>query len=600
MNRHREQPGSSHKRLVSLARQAFRRHDFATAVPLYRQALGIRPRDAQSICDVGICFIHLGRPSEALAHLMTALGFPGPPTEAASALSLLLSELRFDSASGIDLDSFRVALSFDGIDWQPITRAVVEIMKNQSSLGAAVQIGWRDGWHAAARWLMSGRADDVIGDRLMLECLAKGINVDVEWELLLTAARRHVLLDLSLHERQRPVVRAFQIALIRQCRANEYVFSLTDEERERVRQLVAAPGTGIDGLALAAMYRPLSGILGDDLLGQLRQLQDEHPFFELVAECHMDRQFQAIASEAIIPLGQTDDAVSGQVAIHYEENPYPRWLSVTMPRSGSRRDDYHQFFARPELAFFDRTFHVLVAGCGTGKQAVSHAVGYGQRATIHALDLSRASLSYAASMAKRYGLGNMRFIQGDILGLAALDRTFDVIHCEGVLHHMGQPLEGWRALMQRLRPGGIMSIALYSEAARQALPSFATDIAGLSSDERHSVMGHVRHRLMVESTPEQRRERSLFCADFFSTSSCRDLLFHSQEHRFTIPRIAECLRLLGLSFRGFVLPSFLMRQFRQEHPDPAAWLDLARWHAFEQAHPTTFSAMYQFWCSRAE
>ena len=31
----------------------------------------------------------------------------------------------------------------------------------------------------------------------------------------------------------------------------------------------------------------------------------------------------------------------------------------------------------------------------------------------------------------------------------------------------------------------------------------------------------------------------------------RDLLFHVQEHRFTIPKIKDCLAQLGLTFCGF-------------------------------------------------
>ena len=41
--------------------------------------------------------------------------------------------------------------------------------------------------------------------------------------------------------------------------------------------------------------------------------------------------------------------------------------------------------------------------------------------------------------------------------------------------------------------------------------------------------------------------------DFYSLSGCRDLLFHVQEHRFTLPQLAVLLAGLGLSFLGFEL-----------------------------------------------
>ena len=39
--------------------------------------------------------------------------------------------------------------------------------------------------------------------------------------------------------------------------------------------------------------------------------------------------------------------------------------------------------------------------------------------------------------------------------------------------------------------------------------------------------------------------------DFYSLSELRDLLFHVQEHRFTIPLIKDHLNKLGLKFCGF-------------------------------------------------
>ena len=40
--------------------------------------------------------------------------------------------------------------------------------------------------------------------------------------------------------------------------------------------------------------------------------------------------------------------------------------------------------------------------------------------------------------------------------------------------------------------------------------------------------------------------------DFYSTSAVRDLLFHVQEHRFTIPQISEILINFKLEFLGFI------------------------------------------------
>ena len=85
-------------------------------------------------------------------------------------------------------------------------------------------------------------------------------------------------------------------------------------------------------------------------------------------------------------------------------------------------------------------------------------------------------------------------------------------------------------------------------------------------------------------------------ADFFSLSPCRDLIFHVQEKRFTIPELGEAIRDLGLSFLGFELRDpAVERMFRRAYPDRRDGLSLGCWAAFEAAHPDTFAEMYNFW-----
>ena len=87
--------------------------------------------------------------------------------------------------------------------------------------------------------------------------------------------------------------------------------------------------------------------------------------------------------------------------------------------------------------------------------------------------------------------------------------------------------------------------------------------------------------------------------DFFSLSACRDLLFHVQEHRFTLPQIEAALETLKLEFLGFELrDQRVMRKFQKRHPDKRALTMLPLWHRFELDNPKTFRSMYQFWCKK--
>jgi hypothetical protein len=84
--------------------------------------------------------------------------------------------------------------------------------------------------------------------------------------------------------------------------------------------------------------------------------------------------------------------------------------------------------------------------------------------------------------------------------------------------------------------------------------------------------------------------------DFFSLSGCRDLLFHAQEHRFTIPQIAAALDAIQLAFLGFdSLEPATVAKFRARFRDDPDMRSLAAWDEFERDNPDTFPNMYQFW-----
>ena len=86
--------------------------------------------------------------------------------------------------------------------------------------------------------------------------------------------------------------------------------------------------------------------------------------------------------------------------------------------------------------------------------------------------------------------------------------------------------------------------------------------------------------------------------DFFSTSECRDLLFHVQEHRHTLPQIKEFLAAQNLRFIGFELNQESQQRYRARFPGDRSMTDLDCWNAFEQEQPGTFATMYQFWCQK--
>ena len=101
---------------------------------------------------------------------------------------------------------------------------------------------------------------------------------------------------------------------------------------------------------------------------------------------------------------------------------------------------------------------------------------------------------------------------------------------------------------------------------------------------------------MIESKIKHYKEIQNF-NDFYSLSEFRDLLFHVQEHRFTIPQIKGILYDLGLKFCGFEAEN-IISQFKLTNSDNEDIYNLDKWHIFEEANPRAFVGMYQFWCQK--
>jgi len=86
--------------------------------------------------------------------------------------------------------------------------------------------------------------------------------------------------------------------------------------------------------------------------------------------------------------------------------------------------------------------------------------------------------------------------------------------------------------------------------------------------------------------------------DFFSTSECRDLIFHVQEHCLTLEQIESFLSESELDFLGFELDPQKLQWYRNRFPEDPAAINLRNWARFETDNPDTFSGMYQFWVQK--
>jgi 2-polyprenyl-3-methyl-5-hydroxy-6-metoxy-1,4-benzoquinol methylase len=159
---------------------------------------------------------------------------------------------------------------------------------------------------------------------------------------------------------------------------------------------------------------------------------------------------------------QSRDDVTMAVKSFYEETPFPNyddfdnvgWL-VEKARKGvfaKLLDDQIPFGAR-----------ILECGCGTGQ--MSNFLSVANR-TVFGSDMSLHSLSLGEEFKENNDLRNVHFIQMNLFRPCFKPGTFDLVICNGVLHHTSDPFLGFQSIAKLVRPKGYVLISLYHRYGR--------------------------------------------------------------------------------------------------------------------------------------
>ncbi len=421
-------------------------------------------------------------------------------------------------------------------------------------------------------------------------------------ERALTEQRRRVLETTAGGIELAPDALAAACRLARQCFINEYAWACAPEETAQATALRGRVQTALErgespsrtALAALALTMPLSALADAERLLP----PDSGDEYAALLTQQISEPAEEARLRGVIPRATAiEDDVSRRVRDQYEANPYPRWVTMGAAAAPVRLDDWlaGRFPGAPVLPLpTDRPLDVLVAGCGTGQQALETARGFaGVR--VLAIDLSLTSLAYAARMTTKLAVQGIDYAQADLLRLSPLGRSFDLIASGGVLHHMADPWAGWRALLACLRPGGVMNVLLYTKRGRADVRTARDWIAARGYAATPEGIRECRQALMEVSEPWA--TRLVASPDFNSISGCRDLLFHVQEQAVALTEIARFLAAEGLALLGVESPPATEQAFRASThgASDAALRDLAQWDSFEAERPGCFAAMVNLW-----
>ncbi len=150
--------------------------------------------------------------------------------------------------------------------------------------------------------------------------------------------------------------------------------------------------------------------------------------------------------------------VTTRVKEFYEETPFPNYDEHESVRSlvdKARKGRY----ARELDAAIPHNSRVLDVGCGTGQ--LCNFLGLSNRRVV-GTDMSLGSLRLAETFRREHGLARVSFLQMNLFRPALAPGRFDVVLCNGVLHHTADPQGGLRRLVELTKPGGHVVLGLYN------------------------------------------------------------------------------------------------------------------------------------------
>lgn len=577
----------------------------------FEQALTINPYFAEAHNNLGIVLKALGRPVEAITHHQTAMRLaPGELTYHIT-FTECLNNLQITQAGRALQEDMLKVFQLEGVNHQEMAFAASSLIKRSHDFREFAALVEREGGGNLFRQLSNASLEKILSEPLLLALLRSTIIRDRFIERVLTETRKsllHTAIEAGVSDLLKPELIAFVYALAHQCFSNEYVYVVSDREAGEVKKIEAlitsSPGSLDDDmkllLGILACYIPLYEFEKYKMFLHLIEKGADSKVVELITLQIIEPAEEKRLRSEIKTVGSVDDEISQKVRTQYEENPYPRWLGVHKMRGESIRRVVKRLFPHigSQQIGDNPSPDILVAGCGTGQQVITKALDF-PSAKVLGVDISLSSLSYGKRRARELKIPNADFIHADLLNLSLLDKAFDLIECIGVLHHLGDPMEGWRVLASLLKPGGLMRIGLYSETARKDVvraQAFVTEKGYAATPD-----GIRQCRQDIFSMPDTSALSNITkITDFYTLSETRDLLFHVQENRFTLPHIAEMIRKLGLTFIGFEFNNPIERKKYLEHfrDDPTATC-LNNWHKYEQENTNAFISLYLFWVQKS-
>ena len=566
------------------------------AIRCFEKVIEIDPNNIDAYNVLGVILQEVGDFKKSLSYLKKSLNIAPNNFRATNTLLSLISSIQLSNISennSFDLSELFVFLfKKDSIDHNRLfnnAKNLIIFEENKKKIQHLISLD--------KSLLSLDFVKKALKKELFLLTLQKSLFRDKFLEKFLCHIRKEFLLFLK-GKSEKLIIEFldFIISFAQQSFLNEYLFFQSNDEIKIINDLKTKieedKNISEIEISILACYLPLnvSKIISNKLVNYSSK---NNLFNDLIQIQIKDPLTEEELKKSINSFDTISDNISKKVRKQYEENPYPRWRYTNITPKNNFLSILNNNIYPNKINSSNNNLKrdILIAGCGTGQQLVSKA-SY-ENSDILAVDLSLSSLSFAKRKMQELNHSNIEFLHGDILNLKNLNKKFSVIECVGVLHHLKDPEEGLEVLLNILEPNGYLKLGLYSDYARKHIVEARKLIKKHDFDNNISSIRNFRE--IIKNDKENKTLQKLnYNYDFYSTSNVRDLIFHVQEHRYTLPKISKLLKKYDLEFLGFTNSS-IKKQYSKHYPNDLKNTSLENWNEFEINNPDIFKQMYQFW-----
>jgi SAM-dependent methyltransferase len=186
---------------------------------------------------------------------------------------------------------------------------------------------------------------------------------------------------------------------------------------------------------------------------------------------------------------------------------------------------------------------IIEIGCGTGQ--LSNFLGLISGRTVVGADISVNSLKLGQQFKENTHIDNVAFLQMNLFRPVFKPDSFDLVICNGVLHHTSDPFLGFQSIARLVRKGGFIIVGLYNKYGR------------LLTDVRRLVFRYTSNRFKFLDP----RLRSENVSDIRKHTWFMDQYKNPHESEHTIGQVLEWFDRSGFEFINSIPKAKAFEQF---------------------------------------